>query len=109
MTRSARVQELSAALAELGSTVPDVVDSLLLLGICGAPGEPRRCPVAQYLNRRFPGAAFDVTTLDVFDANDLGRGVPTPTAVGLFVFAFDHGDIPELVSADEPALCVGAE
>jgi hypothetical protein len=90
-------------LAELGDTKDAIVDSLLLLGFSGTPGNSTDCPLARYLNHAFPGAEFDVSGLTIFDRQTLdgpfGDAVELtpPPPIEAFIEVFDSGDVPELV------------
>jgi hypothetical protein len=105
------VQDLEAALAELGDTPDKIAGTLRAAGVSGYPEDCHHCPVAHWLTRKFDpegGYSFSdwvessVTggevAVEFFEQGSDSQtvSIPAPEAVSSFVGAFDAGKYPFL-------------
>jgi hypothetical protein len=96
------------AVAALGATADEVADTLQRAGIAGVPLDPTRCPIARYVDHRFPGLVkrLVVSTSSKSLSVSLVSG-PIPGPVGEFIDRFDHEEYPDLIEKRNipPATC----
>lgn len=107
-------QLLATALVDLGTTVDQVADTLLLHGVTGTPRNGSRCPVTRWVTRQVPQVAHlfrcvvggDQPWLWITPAflegvlhNGQRVEIPVPVAVGDFIADFDRGAFSWLVEA----------
>lgn len=95
-------RELYVRLSALGQTADEVARNLADLGYKGTPNEAEACPVASFLEARYPNAcSVRVANRAIVGyATDSG-GVSaietmTPWGVTAFIRDFDGGAYPEL-------------
>jgi hypothetical protein len=93
-------EQITEALAALGSTADEVAATLLAKGCHGVEGQCSACPVAIYLHKCFPGVGFTVTfgSAHIHGGGSFnGRDYhPLSAAARSFISAFDSGLYPEL-------------
>jgi hypothetical protein len=100
------VEQVAAALAELGDTPDAIADRLRALEIKGKRGAACQCPIAAYLRFRFGVRAIvgagmqDVIT---WRARTGWPEIPTPLPVAAFALNFDRGVYLDLVLAEAAA------
>lgn len=87
-------------LEQLGSDAATVGATLHALGIRGWPIHPRRCAMAQYLQRWYRSAEVDAYNITVWD-DGTEQSIATPAAIEAFIRQFDEWQWPQLVLAAE--------
>jgi hypothetical protein len=87
---------LLAALAALPTEPDEIARVFAELGIKGEREEPDTCPVARYLAAELDSIDISVGLADV--SAEECTGADLPEHVQRFIYAFDHGDYPQLLA-----------
>jgi hypothetical protein len=102
----ARVRQL---LIDLGDTPDAVADRLRALEIKGQCGQPRRCPIANYVRSRMPEEVGAVSAIPsrvrvLRGEAPISRwgGTVTTEAVYVFIRRFDRGVYLDLIEVSAP-------
>jgi hypothetical protein len=90
-------RRVSDALVALGRNADEVADSLRLLDCVGVRCECRLCPIARYLELRFPSMNLSVGLNNVIRHGEVFVKMPNPVRV--FVRKFDTRQYLDLLEA----------
>ncbi len=106
------IRALTTALVDLGSTVDQVADTLLLHGVTGVPRNGGGCPITCWVKRQVPEVAhlfrcvsdgpwlwIDADYLHGYLPDGARVRIPLPVAVVDFIDAFDAGQYRRTVAA----------
>lgn len=95
------------AVRELGDTPDEIAKSLEKRGIRGAKGDPRTCPVAQFLDEEVnDGFVFSVlgASVKIKSPSEVTIAVldfSVRSALNEFTTHFDKGHFPDLIKEEE--------
>jgi hypothetical protein len=93
-------QQMENALNALGHTPDQVGDALKKLGITGKKMDVCHCPIANYLNQKFPQCKGSISVgIRTAGDNNGGRDAQAevPVVVQTFISRFDDGGFPDLL------------
>ena len=86
------------ALSWLGETVEEVAEGLRARGIKGKRGDPRSCPLHNYLAEFGWDFAVAGGILNISPDPDKWAPIKMPYPFAEFVGGFDNGNIPDLIA-----------